>query len=92
MLLPPPLAQLMWLAEQRSRLAHYLDHGGPELMSGEATARLYRLYQHLQTREADLQALVDPHDALPCDVAAAQTWPRLDVLRPLPDSWGRGNG
>lgn len=84
--LPAPIAQLMWSARQRGRLARYRDPKRPALLSAAATTQLQRTYRQLLTREADLLALLGSRDALPCDLAAARSWPRLDVPRPLPDS------
>jgi hypothetical protein len=86
--LPHPMAQLMWLAEQQRRLAHFQDHGHPEWLSAHEYARLRRTARFFQTREAEVLALLGIRDALPCDVAVAHAWPRLDQPHPLPDSLG----
>ena len=81
--LPPPALQLRWLAEQRRRLHYYLELGDRDLTSPAARAQAVRTERSFQIREAEVIALLGFCDALPCDVATAQTWPRLD-----PPHWG----
>lgn len=86
--LPPPVMQLRWLAEQRRRLRYYLDLGERDLMPPTARVQVARTERYFQIREAEVVALLGFRDALPCNVAAAMTWPRLDPPPPGPDLLG----
>ena len=86
--LPPPVMQLRWLAEQRRRLRYYLDLGERDLMPPAARAQVTHTERYFQIQEAEVVALLGFRDALPCDVAAALTWPLLNTPPQGPDLLG----